>query len=244
MADVFYTAVIALCNTLAVDAALLTQKADPQTASKLAEAPVDAIGKHNRNGVTNQEARFAEVAETLGFKFLGKQMKPDEGEMYYKYEVKGSQQPGDFQLLFACDGNHHDIVFELKHTQTQKIMLNDGWFHDDVVYVITYNNDLKKKAHKPKVHIAFGRNIAQSEDTIKYQNIRQRIAQLNNEIRAEDHLDSSFRIFVRCANQYDCRKFDSKQSLALAHLESKLNNMIQDKRVADDISELLKHVQI
>lgn len=112
------------------------------------EPPVSFCKKLNRskcqsraNGNTTQEAVFAYILEHHDINFIEKGRSPDSVGMYYIYQPNGSQRCPDFRVFYA---NSNSILWsidlDVKQSNTEKIMLNDGWFSTGTIYILSYKS--------------------------------------------------------------------------------------------------------
>ena len=154
------------------------------------------------NKVTDQEASFAEAVAARGFSFQAKGTNPSNG-LYYAYQLKGTQQDGDFGLRLYKDGAIVDeIIVDLKHTQSKTFYLNDGWFQKGVFYVVTWNQGTAKKPVW-KTHIALGEDIPSEEENI----FMTALQEFKRDKNTNTKKVGSLRPYVRFANQYSCERF-------------------------------------
>jgi len=172
------------------------------------------------NKATDQEAAFAFQAQTHGFHFWPKgSPPPTEDGIYYRYQIQGSQKPGDFALEKVVGGAvKAGLVFDLKHTLSKSFYLNDGWFHDDVTYIVSWNEGTKGKPSN-RTHIALGQDISTPEENAFMKELQAFKAEKNTATK----LVGSLRPYVRFANQYSCARFTRENEAAcmvrvLAHV--------------------------
>ncbi len=167
------------------------------------------------NQETDHEVSFAAVLESLGFQFLLKKKKNDHLKLlptlsdgfYYIYQVNGSQQSLDFQTILVME---HQIkktcTYDLKHTTTDQFYLNDGWFLQDIIYVITWTC----QKEKIKTFLALGQTIPSEKEKEVYANILQAKKLLNSQVK--DEADMSLAVYHRFANRYSCKNFTDEYS--------------------------------
>ncbi len=167
------------------------------------------------NQETDHEVSFAAVLETFGFQFLLKKKKNDHLKLlptladgfYYIYQVNGSQQSLDFQTILIADHEiKKTITYDLKHTTTEQFYLNDGWFLQDIIYIVTWTFE---KQHT-KTMIGLGQKIPSDKEKEAYAKILEAKRLLNSEVKGED--DMSLMIYHRFANRYSCKKFTEEWS--------------------------------
>jgi hypothetical protein len=198
-----------LLAALVATPGLLKEK-KPEILSKL-QSQGNEASQGTGNKVTEQEAAFAAVLESQGFAFLPKQKKnqhlstlPAEG-LYYIYQANGSQASIDFQTLFIqASAVVATVSYDLKHTTSKSFYLNDGWFHKDVIYVVTWS---PKKA-EVKTFIGLGQDIPTAEETA----FMAKLLELKHSTNETNKKVGSLRPYVRFANQYSCEKFTEDYS--------------------------------
>jgi len=157
------------------------------------------------NKVTNHEAAFATVLEASGFTWIPKNKKndhlkalPKEG-YYYIYQVNGSQASIDFEIMYIKDNIIcESYKIDCKHSTSEKLMLNDGWFESDIFYVLTWTS--KKEV---KFFIGNGTLFTTDEERQFMHEIREKKAELNSGKKIIGNLN----VYWRCANQYSVKGF-------------------------------------
>jgi len=170
------------------------------------------------NKVTNHEAAFATVLEAFGFVWIPKAKKndhlkalPQEG-YYYIYQANGAQAAIDFVIMYIKDSIIvQSYKIDCKHSTTEKLMLNDGWFDDDVYYLITWTS--KKLV---KCFIGTGSMFTTEEERQFMREIRQKKAELNSGKKFVGNLN----VYWRCANQYSMKDFKATVAQTLVSLQS------------------------
>jgi hypothetical protein len=175
------------------------------------------VGAQNSgNKPTDQEASFATVAEKHGFMFLSKTAPAPENGCYYLYQLKGTQQDGDFCLREYVEGEvASELIIDLKHTQSKAFYLNDGWFQKGVVYIVSWNKGTKKKPDL-KAYIAFGEDIPSEEE----QTLMAALNAFKLTKNTGEKKIGSLIPYVRFANKYTCERFTDETSKV--HLEKVL----------------------
>lgn len=159
------------------------------------------------NQVTNQEMCFAHVLECYDFK--NSESDASEDGYYYKYQVNGTQQSIDFEAYLVLKGEKKiNIMFDLKYTTSKVFFLNDGWFIDNVVYIVSWVDKVsvegqRKKEEKPKTLIAFGQDIPSEEENEKIRILIEFKKKYNSENKGVGNLH----IYLRSANTYGCNSF-------------------------------------
>jgi len=180
----------------------------------------DMEAQNSGNAPTPQEACFADLVEKHGFMFLSKDATaaPEDG-LYYIYQLKGSQREGDFYLREYKNGQVViENVFDLKHTQTKTFYLNDGWFKEGIVYIVSWNKGTKNKPNHT-VYIAFGEDIpSEEEKAYMTELIGFKVAKNTGEKKI-----GSLKPYIRFANQYTCERFTDETTKE--HLEKILASL-------------------
>jgi len=219
--------VSSLVQTISGNAALLERKV-PEMVAFLQEQMRQgksshgggAEGQGTGNKVTDQEACFADViTKQFGFQILPKDAQSIESGLYYKYQLKGSQQSLDFGL-YEYEGGvvKNQTIVDLKHTNSKKFYLNDGWFEKGVIYIINWNTGTKKNPIL-RAHIVLGQDIYTPEE----QACMEELIAFKRSKNTETKNVGSLYPYIRFANQYSCERFTSET--ATAHLNSVLANI-------------------
>jgi hypothetical protein len=200
----------------ALSTALLRIRADPALLERslpalrtklYSQGNTAAMGSGNLP--TNQEVSFADVLEGAGFQFLPKGADAAAAGLYYRYQVNGTQKALDFQVQEkVVDGTWTSpINMDLKHTSSDVFFLNDGWFSDDVVYIVTWHRRLsaprKKIVTEKTTYIGWGATIPTAEETACMKALLEMRAKINTEMKGVDSLIT----YVRFANRYSCKRF-------------------------------------
>jgi len=194
---------------------LLLRQSLPEMVRKLQTQASNTEAQGTGNKVTDQEASFAAVLETHGFAFQSKEMASGsfEAGKYYNYQVNGSQRSIDFRV-YEYDGKvvTRTVNLDLKHTTSDVFFLNDGWFHKDVVYVVTWNRRTsaarKKKTTEPATLIALGQDIPSAEETAAMEELLAVKKKYNTELKGCGSLCT----YIRFANRYKCERFTAEES--------------------------------
>ena len=187
----------------------LLRRSLPPMVAKL-QSQANSASQGTGNKVTDQEASFADVLESNGFLFQPKDAPfPTTAGIYYYYQANGSQQSIDFRV-FETDGKTilRKVDLDLKHTSKDEFFLNDGWFHKDVVYIVTWTRRTSLPKQKPitseaATYIALGQDIPTTEE----HNEMKEMLTLKNQINTNHKKTGSLRIYARFANQYSCDRF-------------------------------------
>ncbi len=197
------------------DPSLLRQKLPTMIAKLHSQGNAEAQGTGNMP--TPQEASFAAVLESHGVVFQPHDAPPPTVPgFYYLYQVNGSQKSIDFRV-FQSDGTKivAAVDFDLKHTTGETFFLNDGWFHDNVVYIVTWNRKTslkgKKKTTEAATFIGLGQDIPTAEEAEGMKMIQALKKKMNTDYKKI----GSLQIYVRFANQYSCARFTPEYTEAL-----------------------------
>ena len=161
----------------------------------------NAAAQAKRNAVTDHEAKFADVAECHGFQYLTTMKKdlPETGD-YYVFEPNGSQQSPDFKFVTINDNKiTQEISVDLKHSCDKTIKLNDGWFEEGIIYVITYT--MKEKT---STFLGLGERIPTEAEKAKMEQIKKIKKELNS---VQDKNVENLHTYIRFANSYGCERF-------------------------------------
>jgi hypothetical protein len=151
----------------------------------------------------DQESCFAVEAEKHGFKFLAKGDTYSGDGYYYRYQLNGSQKSKDFALIEVNDGKSIQVEFDLKHTNGNLFYWNDGWFDNNVIYIISYT---QKKQNR--IYIGYGEESYEEVDNLVWGEIRSQIKEMNKVVKNTKFL----KIYNRLANKYSCDQFTNEFS--------------------------------
>lgn len=207
----------AVCERCFADPNLLKKEAKnfPEVLARLqGQAKKETQGLGNKE--TDHEVCFAAVLEENGFAFLLKKKKGDHLKLlknladglYYIYQVNGSQQSLDYQTILVQNrAITKEFTYDLKHTTSDTFYLNDGWFLDNILYLITFSPD----GVKNKTLLALGQTIPTEVEKERYAQIVEAKKLLNAQ---KDDADSSLLVVHRFANRYKCTKFTEEWSKA------------------------------
>lgn len=167
---------------------------------KLNSSTCSKKGQGRANGHTTQEASFAFILENNGFQYLTKKTKPATDGMYYVYQPNGTQRSPDFTILYYQDGTLNVICdIDMKQSNTEKIVLNDGWFIKNTIYILSY------KSHgQDNIVIGLGQDIP----SVKEQEKWEQILKIKKELNSGDKQVDSLNVYFRFANHYSCNKFN------------------------------------
>jgi len=190
-----------LLQTLRATPSLLEKKYVEMTDFLQRQGNIAAQGTGTK--VTDQEACFATEVEKVGFTFLPKGSPNPPSGFYYKYQVNGSQQEGDFGLYaFEVGATVRGHIFDLKHTNTKRFYFNDGWFQKDIIYIISWNAGTPKFPNL-KTHIALGQDVPSEEEKKEMSDLQKFKKEKNTSATRVGSLIP----YLRFANQYSCENF-------------------------------------
>lgn len=151
------------------------------------------------NAPTDQECAFAVLLKKNGFKFLSKgtSIPTDDGN-YYFYQPNGTQRNVDFLAINIAYGKQYNYKLDLKHTKGKTFYFNDGWFEDDVIYIISFTN---KKNNK--VYIGYGQETPTDEE---HKAMLEMIEFKKTWNKTKKNI-GNLKKCIRYANQYSCDGF-------------------------------------
>jgi hypothetical protein len=186
---------------------LLRQKLPDMIEKLHSQGNSDAQGTGNMP--TPQEASFAAVLESHGVQFQPNDTASSSiPGFFYLYQLNGSQKSIDFRVI-QTDGTKllATVDFDLKHTTGETFFLNDGWFHENVVYIVTWNRKTSLKGKKKTTEAATFIGLGQDIPTAEENEGMKTILALKKEINTKYKKIGSLQIYVRFANQYSCARF-------------------------------------
>jgi hypothetical protein len=185
-----------IINDIMVNPTDFIQSQPPQDLiNKLDSKTKKNRGQGRANGNTTQEASFAYLLEQNGITSIDKSVKTNMDGLYYIYQPNGTQRVPDF-TVFEC----HETVktwsidIDMKQSSTNKIVLNDGWFNVNTIYILSY---------KSNVLIGLGQHIPSEREKAKYEEVVKIKRQLNSVSKRVEN----FEVYFRTANQYNCAHF-------------------------------------
>jgi hypothetical protein len=201
------------------------KKACPEMMKRLqSQGKLDSEGLGNK--VTNHEAAFATVLEEYGFVWIPKNKKDDHLKIlpkigyYYIYQVNGSQASIDFEVMYIKDSTIiESYKIDCKHSTCEKLMLNDGWFEADVLYVFTWTS--KKEV---KFFIGYGTLFTSEEERQFMREIRAK----KNELNSGKKVVGNLNVYWRCANQYSLKDFKATVEQTLVSLQSPSSSLVEE----------------
>lgn len=194
-------------NKIYTDPSILQNDDEPMRIKLRSQGKKDSQG--TGNAVTPQEAYFAVLLESNGFTFIPKEKKGNHIKyikknnlsdgLYYIYQVNGSQQSIDFGLILLKNKEIiEQINFDLKHSNNDVIFLNDGWFENNVIYLVTWFNKETVKSF-----IGLGQHIPTKED----KEIMDILLKFKKGKNSETKKGGFLIPYLRFANRYLCSQF-------------------------------------
>jgi hypothetical protein len=205
----------------------------------------DSLSQGTGNQVTDQETCFAAALENYGFKYSSSNVPVAEDGLYYIYQVNGTQRSIDFQVFVWANGTKQKMInFDLKHTKNETFFLNDGWFHDNIIYIISWMRKIseprKRKVVEPATFIAFGQDIPTEDEIALYEELCEIKKKYNTDYKGS----GSFHCYLRFANTYKCERFTPEYTATC--LESVLTSIRTRKRpiIVDNLSDSLSSLTI
>jgi hypothetical protein len=159
----------------------------------------------DNNQITNQEANFTKIL--------------DDYTINWDYQPNGTQKSPDFNIIYK--NTHYPV--ELKASRNKHIMLNDHWFKDNHIYVLSprlYNKKDKIESMDDinNTIVALGRYIPSKEETIRINNLKSLIPKINeinrDKISNGDNGDNLY-ITLRMSNIYKLHNIDIMQQYKL-----------------------------
>ena len=168
----------------------------------------DVNSQGTGNQVTDQETCFAALLEQYGVQYSSQHVPPKENGIYYTYQVNGTQRSIDFQVYDFVDSTKKCFLnFDLKHTKNDIFFLNDGWFHKDIIYIISWMRKMseprKKKVVEAATFIAFGQKIPTEDESVLHTELCEIKKKYNTDYKGV----GSFHCYLRFANTYKCDRF-------------------------------------
>lgn len=164
-------------------------------------------GQSSANEVKPHEACIAGIFESRGFKLATRNVVPKDDGLFYWYQAGGSQTGGDFLLFWVLGGKKlSHVYFDAKHTNTEVFFLNDGWFNEDTIYIVSLSkSNGRGRGRKNVCFIGMGQDIPTERDSLIMQSYNGIKRELNSKRKTEapDFLS----IYVRFANQYSTKQF-------------------------------------
>ena len=208
-----YQTVNALLTRLSSSPELLRNISKFTEIKKKLHSQGDSTSQGTGNQVTDQETCFAALLEEYGFRYSNN-ISPTEDGNYYIYQLNGTQRSIDFQVFRLVDNSKHSVVnFDLKHTKNDIFFLNDGWFHQNVIYIISWmrktSEPRKKKVTEPATFIALGQHIPTQEET----DLHNELCEIKKKYNTDYKGVGSFHCYLRFANTYKCTRFTPSFSL-------------------------------
>jgi hypothetical protein len=209
MATIFSKTIQTFLSQLSKNPALLRRDAGTiSSIKKQLHSQGDSNSQGTGNQIMDQETCFAAALEEGGFKYSSVAIPPVEAGLYYIYQLNGTQRSIDFQAYDWVDGaKRSSLNFDLKHTKTNTFFLNDGWFHENIVYVVSWMRKTsaprKKKVVEAATFIALGQEIPTDEEVKLYEELCAIKKKYNTDYKGA----GSFHCYLRFANTYKCDRF-------------------------------------
>ena len=208
----FRLTVLNLLNEINTDSSCLKKNDAKMKAILQSQGNIDSQGTGNQ--VTPQETSFALLLEKYEFKFISKPKKNDhisyiesndvKDGIYYIYQFNGSQASIDFAVFLIIDKMIiEQFNFDLKHTKSNIFYLNDGWFHKDIIYIVTWCSK-----NVVKTFIGLGQNIPTKEENDEMNEL----LKFKKEKNSGKKKVGSLNIYIRFANRYSCDSFTDDYS--------------------------------
>ena len=164
-------------------------------------------GQGRANGNTTQETSFAYLLEQTKILHIEKNKLPIVDGCYYIYQPNGSQRSPDFRIYdYFTNVIQWSIDLDMKQSNTDKIILNDGWFNMDTVYILSY-----------KIK---GQDIPTVQENEKWE----QILKIKKELNSGESRVGSLLTYFRFANQYNCIKFTSELQ---KHYMSSISHLLE-----------------
>lgn len=201
----------------ALHSALAHMRATPQDLESDGGDMVDELqdyissdGQGTGNKVSEHEACIAIVLESHGFVRAPRRTTPEIDGLYYWYQLRGSQQAGDFLVFEVKHGVRcAERILDAKHSNGTSVYLNDGTFEPGTIYIVSFTRCLdriKGQRTKPREEVCFvgaGEDVFTEKDRAVMASWRAALRELNVLDSDTDHL----RVYARSANQYNCSRF-------------------------------------
>lgn len=222
MRKMFATQLNRLLTAIKNNPSLLKRQCNEKRTFLRSQGNLEAQGTGNQ--VTEHEAAFATTLEEFGFKFVTKKNLPiSEDGYFYIYQAQGTQQSVDFQVLERKEATTVlSLNIDLKYSTSDKIMLNDGWFNTNVVYICTF----KPKKSDFVTLISLGQDLCNEEDTNLIKELRELKNTLNEKYKKRGkHLIS----YWRNANKYNLSEF--------SHEEARLHTFKETLKYVETLEE-------
>jgi hypothetical protein len=183
----------------------------------------DGTGQGSANDPTPHEACIAILLEQHGIRLApARNVVPEEDGLWYWYQPGGTQQKGDFLVFEAVNRERKgSVILDAKHSNSGTIYLNDGWFCDDIIYIISFSRNVSRGVWENVCFIARGQDIPTEKDKeiwTAYNEVK-RAMNIARRDKEPDFLQPYFRF----AHQYSCKQFTpeftaSRLELTLASL--------------------------
>lgn len=203
----FRLAILNVLNEIISDPSSLKKDDSKMNSFLQSQGNVSAQGTGNQ--VTSQEGSFALLLEKYNFIFIPKPKKNDhisyiesnniKDGFYYVYQFNGTQASIDFAIFLVINKMIiEQFEFDLKHTSTDIFYLNDGWFHKDIIYIVTWSSK-----NIVKSFIGLGQNIPTEVEN----NFMNELLKFKKGKNSETKKIGALYTYTRFANRYSCKHF-------------------------------------
>jgi hypothetical protein len=152
------------------------------------------IKGNTQNSSTNQSVQVKHVLEKNGFRNIDMVTEPI--GLLYKEQPNGSQKSPDFYLI----NGKKRIALELKKSNTNVIIWNDGFPVKDTLYLISCRDFTR---------LCIGNQLRTDKDVETYEKLCERIRILNSEFKNQ----SEFTFYTRKAISQKIKETDFKNDL-------------------------------
>jgi hypothetical protein len=183
----------------------------------------DGTGQGSANDPTPHEACIAVVLEDHGIRLAPvRNVVPEENGLWFWYQPGGTQQKGDFLVFEAVNRERTgSCLLDAKHSNGNTFYLNDGWFWEDILYIVSFCRNVRRGVWENFCFIGRGQDIPTDKDKeiwTAYTDAKKAMNASRRE-KEPDFLQPYFRF----AHQYSCKQFTpeftaSRLELMLASL--------------------------
>ncbi len=188
---------------------------------------IDGNGQGSANDPTPHEACIAVVLEEHGILLApARNVVPDANGSWFWYQPGGTQQKGDF-LLFDVDNMERKggLMIDAKHSNGGSIYLNDGWFWENIIYVVSFSRNVRRGTWENVCFVARGQDIPTDKDKDIWTAYNEAKKAMNASRREKE--PDFLAPYFRFAHQYSCKQFTpeftaSRLELTLASLAPSL----------------------
>ncbi len=178
----------------------------------------DGTGQGSANEPTFHETCIAIILEEHGIRLAPlRNVVPDEDGLWFWYQPGGTQKKGDFLLFEAVNKEQKgSILLDAKHSNGSAIYLNDGWFWEDTVYIISFSRTVSRGVRENICFIGRGQDIPTEKDKEIWAEYTE-AKRVMNAARRERNPDFLLPYF-RFAHQYTCRQFTPEYTMSRLEL--------------------------